>query len=161
MTVRRIAVIGGGLSGLSAAHRLIELTRENSSVETTLFEASPRLGGIVGTLQIGDYLVDTGADSFLTNKPGAVGLCKRLGLEQRLVATDPRYRGAHVLYEGRPVRVPDGFQLVSPSAVWPMVTTPVPGVYLMEFSSRLMTTRRIMSASMLTSGRRGGSSLFT
>lgn len=125
MAGRRIAVIGGGLSGLAAAHRLIELTGGNTSVETTLFEASPRLGGIVGTLQIGDYLVDTGADSFLTNKPGAVGLCKRLGLEHRLVATDPRYRGAHVLYEGRPVRVPDGFQLVSPSAVWPMVTTPL------------------------------------
>ena len=125
MTGRRIAVIGGGLSGLAAAHRLIELTGKSASVETTLFEASPRLGGIVGTLQIGDYLVDTGADSFLTNKPGAVGLCKRLGLEHRLVATNPRYRGAHVLYDGRPVRVPDGFQLVSPSAVWPMVTTPL------------------------------------
>lgn len=125
MTGRRIAIIGGGLSGLAAAHRLSELTQKIPDFETTLFEASPRLGGIVGTERIGDYLVDTGADSFLTNKPGAVGLCKRLGLEASLVATDPRYRGAHVLFDGRPVRVPDGFQLVSPSAVWPMVTTPL------------------------------------
>lgn len=123
---RRIAIIGGGLSGLAAAYRLIELSRsESSPIEITLFESSSRLGGIVGTQRIGDYLIDTGADSFLTNKPGAVGLCKRLGIEHRLVATDPRYRGAHVLFEGRPVPVPDGFQLISPSAIWPILTTPV------------------------------------
>lgn len=123
---RRVAVVGGGLSGLAAAHRLIELSRLNQvPIEVTLFEANSRLGGIVGTRQIGDYLVDTGADSFLTNKPGAVGLCRRLGLEHRLVATNPRFRGAHVLFEGRPVPVPEGFQLMSPSAIWPMLTTPV------------------------------------
>lgn len=126
VTPRRIAIIGGGLSGLAAAHRLIELSRQSSlPAEITLFEANSRLGGIIGTQRIGDYLIDTGADSFLTNKPGAIGLCKRLGLEDRLVATDARYRGAHVLYDGRPVPVPDGFQLLSPSAIWPILTTPI------------------------------------
>ncbi|MDB5347522.1 MAG: hemY [Schlesneria sp.] len=125
-TGRRIAIIGGGLSGLAAAHRLIELSAKQSSrVEITLFEAGPRLGGIIGTQQIGDYLVDTGADSFLTNKPGAIGLCRRLGLENRLIATDSRYRGVHVLFDGRPVPVPEGFQLLSPSAIWPILTTPI------------------------------------
>jgi protoporphyrinogen/coproporphyrinogen III oxidase len=122
----RIAIIGGGLSGLAAAHRLIELSAASAvPVEITLFEAGPRLGGIVGTQRIGEYLVDTGADSFLTNKPGAIGLCRRLGLENRLVATDARYRGAHVLFDGRPVPVPEGFQLISPSAVGPILTTPI------------------------------------
>lgn len=124
--VQRIAIIGGGLSGLAAAHHLIELAQSTqSAVEITLFEAGPRLGGIVGTRRIGDFLVDTGADSFLTNKPGAIGLCRRLGLEHRLVATDPRYRGAHVLFDGRPVPVPEGFQLLSPTAIWPVLTTPL------------------------------------
>lgn len=123
---RRIAIIGGGLSGLAAAHRLIELTAAQASpIEITLFESNSRLGGIIGTQRIGDYLVDTGADSFLTNKPGAIGLCRRLGLESRLVSTDARYRGAHVLYDGRPVPVPEGFQLLSPSAIWPILTTPI------------------------------------
>jgi oxygen-dependent protoporphyrinogen oxidase len=124
---RRIAIIGGGLSGMAAAYRLIELSKADSTaaIDVTLFEAGSRLGGIVGTRRIGDYLVDTGADSFITNKPGAIGLCRRLGLTDRLVATDSRYRGAHVLFDGRPVRVPDGFQLLSPSAFWPMLTTPV------------------------------------
>lgn len=123
---RRVAVIGGGLSGLAAAHRLIELSHLGQTpVEITLFEANTRLGGIVGTRQIGDYLVDTGADSFLTNKPGAIGLCRRLGLEQKLIATNPRFRGAHVLFDGRPVPVPEGFQLISPSAIGPVLTTPI------------------------------------
>ena len=125
-SVRRIAIIGGGLAGLSAAHRFQELARQsNKSIEITLIEAGPRLGGIVGTERIGDYLVDIGADSFLTTKPAAIGLCRRLGIEDRLLRTDPRYRGALVLYDGRPVPVPEGFQLLSPTAIWPVLTTPL------------------------------------
>ncbi len=128
--VKRIAVIGGGLAGLSAAHRLIELAKErNESIDVTLFEASSRLGGLVGTEQIGDYLVDTGADSFLTNKPAAVSLCRRLGIDDRLVSTDARYRGALVLREGRPLPIPEGFQLLSPTAVWPVITSPLFSVW--------------------------------
>ena len=63
----RVAVVGAGLAGLAAAHRLHELARErNEPVEVTLFESGSRLGGLVGTERIGDYLVDIGADSFLT-----------------------------------------------------------------------------------------------
>ena len=126
---RRIAIIGGGLSGLAAAHRLIELTSASSPIsprcEITLLETGPRLGGIVGTKHLGGYLIDTGADSFLTNKPGAIGLCRRLGIEDKLIATDPRYRGVHVVFDRRPVPVPAGFQLLSPTAIWPMLTTPI------------------------------------
>ena len=125
-SVRRIAIIGGGLAGLSAAHRFQELARQsNKTIEITLIEAGSRLGGIVGTERIGDYLVDIGADSFLTTKPAAIGLCRRLGIEDRLLRTDPRYRGALVLYDGRPVPVPEGFQLLSPTAIWPVLTTPL------------------------------------
>lgn len=136
---KRIAVIGGGLAGLSAAHRLLELSGERrSEIRVTLIEAGPRLGGIVGSEQIGDYLVDVGADSFLTTKPAAVGLCRRLGIENRLLRTDPKYRGALVLYDGRPVPVPEGFQLLSPTAIWPVMTTPLFSIWgklrmLMEY----------------------------
>jgi protoporphyrinogen/coproporphyrinogen III oxidase len=128
--LKRVAVIGGGLAGLSAAHRLIELARErNESIEVTLFEASSRLGGLIGTETIGGYLVDTGADSFLTNKPAAVSLCRRLGIENRLVSTDARYRGALVLREGRPLPIPEGFQLLSPTAILPVITSPLFSVW--------------------------------
>ena len=147
---RRIAIIGGGLSGLAAAHRLIELTSASSPTPTrceiTLFEAGSRLGGIVGTTHRNGYLIDTGADSFLTNKPGAIGLCRRLGIEDKLVATDPRYRGVHVVFDGRPVPVPAGFQLLSPTAIWPMLTTPILSPWgklrlLMEFFVPSRTAR--------------------
>ncbi|HUQ73072.1 MAG TPA: protoporphyrinogen oxidase [Planctomycetaceae bacterium] len=122
----RIAVIGGGLTGLAAAHRLTELAAEQGrALDITLYEAGPRLGGIVGTVERDGYLIDTGADSFITNKPGALQLCQRIGLESRLQATEPRYRGALVLHDGRPVPVPEGFQLLSPSALWPVLKSPI------------------------------------
>lgn len=126
----RIAVIGGGLAGLSAAHRLHELSRERGQLlEVALFDAGSRLGGIVGTERIGEYLVDVGADSFLTNKPGAVSLCRRLGIEDRLIPTDARFRGALVLFDGRPIPVPEGFQLLSPTALWPVMVSPLFSVW--------------------------------
>lgn len=122
----RIAVIGGGLTGLAAAHRLGELSRDaRRPVDVHLFEASDRLGGLVGTVERDGYLIDTGADSFITNKPGALELCRRIGLEDRLQPTEARFRGALVLRNGRPYPVPEGFQLLSPSALWPVLTSPV------------------------------------
>lgn len=122
----RVAIVGGGLTGLAAAHRWSELaTAQQVPVEVTLFEASSRLGGLVGTVEQDGYLIDTGADSFITNKPGALELCQRLGLTERLQRTEPRYRGALVLSRGKPVPVPEGFQLLSPSALWPVMTSPI------------------------------------
>lgn len=142
---RRIAVIGGGLAGLAAAHRLTELAKLDVPIDVTLFEAGTRLGGLVGTEQVEGYLVDVGADSFLTNKPAAVALCHRLGIENRLIPTETRYRGALVLHQGRPVPVPDGFQLLSPTAIWPILTSPLFSTWgklrlLMEWSIPRRTT---------------------
>jgi protoporphyrinogen/coproporphyrinogen III oxidase len=123
---KRIAVIGGGLSGLSAAHRVLELSAaENRPVELTLFEAGDRLGGVIGTQQIDDYLVEMGADSFITNKLWALELCHRLGLEDQLIPTDEAYRRSLVLRRGRPVPVPEGFMLMAPAKIWPVLTSPI------------------------------------
>jgi len=122
----RIAVIGGGLSGLSAAHRLLELAATRKQpLKLTLFEAGPRAGGVIGTRDIDGYRVELGADSFITNKPWAVDLCRRLGLEDRLIPTDERYRRSLVLRKGRPVEVPEGFQLMTPAQVWPVLVSPI------------------------------------
>jgi len=122
----RIAVVGGGLSGLAAAHRLIELSDEKElPIELTVYEASQRFGGVMGTRQIGDYLVETGADSFITNKPWAVALCRRLGLEDQLIPTDAQFRRSLVLRNGRPVVVPEGFQLMAPAKIWPVLKSSI------------------------------------
>ncbi len=111
---------------MAAAHRLLELSRlEKIPVDLTLFEASGRTGGVMGTERIAGYLVETGADSFITNKPWAVDLCKRLGIADRLIPTEEAYRGALVLRNGKPLPVPAGFQLLAPAKIWPMLTTPI------------------------------------
>lgn len=123
---QRIAIIGGGLTGLAAAHRVIELASEtHRPVEVTVFEASERLGGVVGTRRIDEYLVELGADSFITNKPWGVDLIERLGLGDELIPTDDAYRRSLVLRKGRPQPVPDGFMLLAPAKVWPILTSPV------------------------------------
>jgi len=121
-----VAIIGGGITGLAAAHRLIELSAAaERPIRVALFEAGSRLGGVLHTERINDCLVELGSDSFITNKPGAIDLCRRLGLEDRLISTDPRYRQALVLRRGKPVAVPDGFMLMAPAKIWPILSSPI------------------------------------
>ena len=69
---RRIVIVGGGIAGLAAAHRLTELNREKSlDLEVTLLEASPRIGGSIATERVDDFIVEAGPDSFITEKPWA------------------------------------------------------------------------------------------
>jgi oxygen-dependent protoporphyrinogen oxidase len=118
----RLAVIGGGIAGLAAAHRAVELARERGRVlELTLFEAGDRLGGTIQTDRYEGFLVECGPDSFLSEKPWALALCKRLGIEDRLVRTDDRFRRTYVAFRGRLHPLPDGFQLLAPTRLGPFV----------------------------------------
>jgi protoporphyrinogen/coproporphyrinogen III oxidase len=117
---RRVAVIGGGIAGLAAAHRLVTL---EPSTEVALFEAAGRVGGVLQTDRIEGYLVERSADSFVTNVPGAVTLCRELGLENELIETEASRRKAWVVRGGRLYPVPDGFQLMTPSQIWPLATS--------------------------------------
>jgi len=120
--VRRIVVIGGGISGLAAAHRLLEL---NPSLDLTLIEASARLGGTLLTHQREGFLLEAGPDSFISEKPEAVALAKRLGLESRLIETNSEHRRSFIVRNGRLRAVPEGFQLMAPSRIWPFMTTDI------------------------------------
>ncbi|MBM4356690.1 MAG: protoporphyrinogen oxidase [Deltaproteobacteria bacterium] len=124
---RRIAVVGGGLSGLAAAHRLLELSeKEGLAVEVHLFESSHRLGGSIWTHAIDAYpVVDGGADMFITDKPWGLALAERLGLGDKLISPQEANRRSLVLRDGKPVDVPEGFTLMAPTQLLPMVTTPL------------------------------------
>jgi protoporphyrinogen/coproporphyrinogen III oxidase len=112
----RLVVIGGGIAGLSAAHRAVERARERGQgIALTLLEAGDRLGGIVQTERRDGFLVESGPDSFISEKPWALALCRRVGLEDRLVRTDDRFRTAFVAFGGRLHPLPDGFQLLAPT----------------------------------------------
>ena len=118
----RIAVVGGGISGLAAAHRIVELMPD---ADLRLFEAGGLLGGVLRTLHDGDYLIEQSADNFITNVPWGIDLCRRLGLEHELLATDESRRQAFVVHRGNLVRVPSGFLLMTPSRLGPMLKTPL------------------------------------
>jgi protoporphyrinogen/coproporphyrinogen III oxidase len=117
----RTVVVGGGISGLAAAHRLIELGQTN----VTLIEASPRLGGTIQTEHRDGFLIERGPDSFISEKPEAVALAKRLGLESRLIETNEKYRRSFIVRNGRLRSVPEGFQLLAPSRMWPFLTSDI------------------------------------
>ncbi len=123
---RRIAVIGAGVTGLAAANRLLELQSETGRpIEVVLFEGSDRVGGVFGTERIGDYLVERGADSFITTKPAALALTRRLGLENRVVSTNSQYRSSLIVSRGKPVATPKGFNLVAPGDLGAIMRTPL------------------------------------
>ena len=85
----RVAVIGGGITGLAAAHRLTELV---PNVQPTLFESGQRLGGVLKTTHRNGFLIEGGADNFITTVPWAMDLCRRIGFEDQLIRTNAGYR---------------------------------------------------------------------
>jgi len=117
---RRVAVVGGGLTGLAAAHRLTEL-----GLAPVVFEAAPRAGGIVATHREGPLVLEEGPDSFLTEKPEAIALIERLGLAEKLQGTRPGFRNSFVVREGRLVPTPRGFYLLAPTRLGPVFTSPL------------------------------------
>ncbi|HWP57201.1 MAG TPA: protoporphyrinogen oxidase [Candidatus Acidoferrales bacterium] len=124
--MRRLVVVGGGISGLTAAHRALEIAREkNLALELKLLEASARLGGVISTQRVDDFLIEDGPDGFLTEKPWALELCGRLGLVPRLIRTQSANRSVYVVCRGRLEPLPEGFFLMAPTRLGPLVRTPI------------------------------------
>jgi oxygen-dependent protoporphyrinogen oxidase len=131
-TVRRIAVLGGGITGLSAAYAVARARLAGVPVEELLIEARERVGGSIQTERVEGFLIEGGPDSFITEKPEAAALCRELGLGDSLLGSNDAGRRTYILYQGRLVPLPDGLMLLVPTRVWPMLTTP-----LLPFRSKL------------------------
>lgn len=118
----RIAVVGGGISGLSAAFYL----RENCpEAQISLFEKRDRLGGVLHTEIQDGFEIEQSVDNFITTIPYGLDLCRRLGLESDVVTTTPRHRQTFILWRGRLCKLPDGFMMMAPTKWWPMAVTPL------------------------------------
>jgi len=122
--MKHIVIIGGGITGLAAAHRLLERSPWlEEPVRVTLFEASSRLGGIVETRERDGFLLERGPDSFISEKPQALELARRLGLTSRLIETSQNHRRSFIVRKGRLLPVPEGFHLLAPGRLWPFITS--------------------------------------
>ena len=112
--MRRIAVVGGGIAGVTAAYELAKLARAGVEIEATLFEASPRLGGIVETHREGGFVIECGPDGWVSEKPWARELAVELGLGDELLPSNDAARKTHILLEGRLQAMPDGMRMMVP-----------------------------------------------
>src|SRR5215831_9561690 len=125
-TKKRVVVIGGGITGLTAAYRLMQAARgPTGPLEVILLEASGRLGGVIATHAQDGLLMEQGPDCFLSAKPWGVRLCEELGLEDELIGTTTQYRQSFIVRGGKLVPVPQGFYLMAPGSWWSLLTTPV------------------------------------
>ena len=115
MAPKRIAVIGGGISGLVAAYELAKARRAGAPVEEYLVEAGPRLGGALRTERVSGCLIEAGADSFLTEKREAAELCREVGLGDELVGSNDAQRTTCILHRGRLEPLPDGLEFFVPA----------------------------------------------
>src|SRR5688572_12085749 len=124
--MKRVVIVGGGIAGLAAAHRLVERTQaEGKRIDLSLLEASGRIGGIIQTRERDGFLLESGPDSFISEKPEALKLTRRLGLEPHLIQTNEQHRRSFVVRRGRLLPVPEGFHLLAPARFWPFVTSDI------------------------------------
>lgn len=112
---KRIAIVGGGIAGLTAAWQLAGHTRAGADLEATLFEASPRLGGTVETVHTQGFTIECGPDAWVSEKPWARQLAIELSLEPDLLSSNDSTRKTHILLNGRLETMPDGMRMMIPS----------------------------------------------
>jgi oxygen-dependent protoporphyrinogen oxidase len=113
-----VVVVGGGVSGLAAAYRLVA-----GGARVTVLEAGGRLGGMLHTEHADGFVLERGADSVVAAKPATRELCEHLGVAGRL--TGPAVRGALVARGGQLRRLPAGLSGLMPTRLGPLATSRV------------------------------------
>ena len=145
MTKFRIAVIGGGISGLATAwyleRGLAEKGLPNASVH--VLDSGKRVGGVIQTLShehsnpiapefSEPYLIEYGADNFATLLPDAMQLVREMGLESEFITPKKDFRIAQVVHNGKLYPIPNGFSLMQPTRMGAILATPI-----LSFPARL------------------------
>jgi len=126
---KQIAIIGGGVTGLATAYFLQEALQarkgEGLAVELILIESESRLGGKIVTLQQDGFVIEGGPDSFITQKPWGMALCRKLGISDQVIETDRTNSSIYLFSHGALHPLPRGFGLIAPGQITPFLTTPL------------------------------------
>lgn len=115
-----VVIIGGGISGLSAAWYL-----QQAGVPYTVLEAAQRWGGKIRTEHVNDFVVEAGPDSFLVQKPWAIQLARELGLGDQLIPINQPKHATYVLQRGKLLPLPEGVSLIVPTKFLPFAMSPL------------------------------------
>ncbi|MEK3714224.1 protoporphyrinogen oxidase [Paenibacillus sp. FSL R7-0333] len=119
---RKVVIIGGGLSGLSAAFYIRKFYREAAvQPEITLIEKDKVLGGKIETLHRDGFVIEKGPDSFLARKTAMVDLARELELDHELVSTNPNAKKTYILQRGKLHPMPAGLVLGIPTELKPFL----------------------------------------
>jgi oxygen-dependent protoporphyrinogen oxidase len=118
--VNPVLIAGGGISGLSAAYYL-----KKAGIPSLILEKRPSLGGVIRTERVEGCVVETGPDSYLSVKPWATDLIRDLGLEGEIIGSNDHLRKTFIRKHGRMLPLPDGLQMMVPTRIAPMITTPL------------------------------------
>lgn len=145
--MKRIAIVGGGIAGLSAAFFLEKARRSGADLQWTLFEKSGRLGGVIQTESRDGFVIEAGPDSFLSAKPDGARLCRELGIADQLISSNDADRKTYILVKGRLVPIPQGLEFMVPTRVWPMAATP-----LFSFTTKLRMAAELFSSARKDAG---------
>jgi|HubBroStandDraft_1064217.scaffolds.fasta_scaffold01207_2 oxygen-dependent protoporphyrinogen oxidase len=113
-----VAIVGGGISGLSTAYYLAQ-----AGIPSTIIEARPRLGGVIQSEHVDGCVIEAGPDSFLSTKPAAMQLIRELGLADEVIGSNDHLRVTYVWKGGRLVPLPDGLQFMVPTKLVPLLST--------------------------------------
>ncbi|SEG68589.1 oxygen-dependent protoporphyrinogen oxidase [Bryocella elongata] len=127
--MKRIAILGGGISGLTAAYELEKRRRAGEALDWHLYEASNRLGGILETTRIstpeGEYVLEGGPDGWVSEKPWLRELAIELGLENDILYSKDETRKTWVLVNGQLQAIPDGMRMMVPTDLGALEGSPL------------------------------------
>ncbi|SMO43493.1 protoporphyrinogen oxidase [Melghirimyces algeriensis] len=124
MKQTRVAIVGGGITGLSTAFYLQkEIERKSLPLNFVLIEGKKHLGGKIETERTDGFVMEKGPDSFLERKADAKQLAIDLGLEKELVRNQTGQ--AYILHQGKLLPIPEGAIMGIPTRITPFVSTPL------------------------------------
>lgn len=119
---QKVAIIGGGIAGLTAAFYLQKIARENNlPIEVKLIEATHRLGGKMQTVSRDGFTIERGPDSFLARKTSIIRLAKEVGMDDQLVHNSTGK--SYVLVDEKLYSMPGGSIMGIPTEIGPFITT--------------------------------------
>lgn len=121
--MKKIGVIGAGITGISTCHFLEKKLASAGDFQIKLIDKGEEPGGVISTVQKEGFVIDAGPDCFISTKPAPIHLAEELGFDNHLVNTRKENKGTYIYADGKLHKMPEGLMMMVPTKFWPFVTT--------------------------------------